>query len=199
MTGARPFLRRLGDDRRGMSIVEFAIVAPVMLLAIMGLSDLGYRSYAQAILDGAMQKAGRDSTLEGAGDDTEAIDELVMEQVYRVAKKAEYSSTRQSFTTFDDVTRAEDFTDTNDNAQYDDGECFEDVNGNSAWDASVGQDGQGGANDVVLYEMTVTYPRLFPLAGMIGWSEIQEIKGMTLLKNQPYGAQEERIPEVICE
>ena len=191
MTGARSLLQRLRDDRRGVTIVEFAVIAPVLLLTILGLSDLGYRGYVQSILDGAMQKAGRDSTLEGAGANTAVIDADVIAQVRRIAPNAEYSPSRRSYTRFSDVERAEDYSDTNDNDQYDSGECFEDLNGNGQWDANVGSDGQGGANDVVLYEMTVTYPRLFPLAGMLGWSENQEIKGMTLLKNQPYNVQNE--------
>ena len=36
-------LHRLARDRRGVTIIEFAIVLPVMLLMMMGLGDLLYQ------------------------------------------------------------------------------------------------------------------------------------------------------------
>ena len=53
-------------DRRGVTVVEFALVAPVMLLMIMGLGELAYEGYVESVLTGAVQKAGRDSTIQGA-------------------------------------------------------------------------------------------------------------------------------------
>ncbi len=60
----QPNLKR---SERGATIVEFAIVAPVMLLLIMMMGELCYRHYVQAILTGSMAKAGRDSAIEGGG------------------------------------------------------------------------------------------------------------------------------------
>ena len=50
--------------------------------------------------------------------------------------------------------------------------------------------GQGGAKDVVVYSVTVTYPRLFPVAKLIGLSENVKLNATTVLANQPYGDQE---------
>ena len=57
------------------------------------------------------------------------------------------------------------------------------------WDADPGLSGQGGANDVTLYTMTITYPRLFPVTKALGVSSTQTITATTLLKNQPYATQ----------
>ena len=70
----RLFLRRLGRDRRGVTAIEFAFVAPVMCLLLLGLCDLTYQSYVQSIVTGALQKAGRDSTIQGAASRGAAID-----------------------------------------------------------------------------------------------------------------------------
>jgi Flp pilus assembly protein TadG len=40
MFGRRPFLKRLGDDRRGVAAVEFAFIAPVLILAYFGVCEL---------------------------------------------------------------------------------------------------------------------------------------------------------------
>ncbi|MDO7843014.1 TadE family protein [Sphingomonas immobilis] len=184
-------MRRLRDflrDRRGSTIVEFAFVAPVMCLLLMGLCDLAYQVYAQAILNGAVQKAGRDSAIQGGNNNTTAIDAKVSAVVKQIAKTATFTFTRTNYDTFS-LAKPETFTDTNNNGIRDPGECFTDVNGNNQWDAAPGDDGQGGANDVSSYTVTVTYPRLFAVAGLFGWSSTNTISASTLLKNQPYATQ----------
>ncbi len=192
-------IARLSRDRRGATFVEFALLAPVMLLLLMGLFDLCYRSYAQSILNGAVQSAGRRATLEGnaSGTSTAAIDSAVVAQVRVIARNIRWESSRKSYQTFGNI-RAEPFDDSNHNNQYDVGECYSDVNGNHQWDANAGKDSQGGANDITLYTMSMTYPRLFPLYGLMGLSAEQTISAQTLLKNQPYGAQSTNTPETIC-
>ncbi len=194
----RASLRRLRQDERGATAIEFAFVAPTMLLLIMGFADLCYQSYVQAMLTGAMQKAGRDSTIQGATTKTAAIDAVVIGRVRNVAPDATYTSTRKSYAQFGQI-KPEQFDDNNANNTYDAGtECFTDVNGNSTWDSDPGIAGQGGATDVVLYKMVVTYPRLFPLAALVGWSQNQQISATTVLKNQPWAAQNTYTSKRIC-
>lgn len=189
---------RLRRDERGVTVVEFAIITPTMLLLLMGLCDLAYQSYVQAHLTGAMQKAGRDSTIQGATNRTAQLDAQVIGWVRTVASRATFTSTRRSYSQFSQI-RAEQFDDNNSNGVYNQpSECFTDVNGNGVWDADPGLTGQGGANDVVLYRMTVTYPRLFPLAGLIGWSQNQQITASTILKNQPWASQNVFTARRIC-
>ena len=177
-------------DERGVTIIEFAIVAPVMLLMLMGFFDLAHTAYARSVLQGAMQMAARNSTLESGLTSQTAIDDYVKNQVKVITgSNATFVSTRLSYTDFTSVGKPENFTDTNGNGQYDVGECFEDVNGNGQWDSDLGKTGQGGADDAVLYTMSVTYKRMFPMATMLGWSANQTITASTVLRNQPYGSQ----------
>ena len=184
--------RKLWEDRRGVTIVEFALVVPVLLLVILGLSDLCYRCYAQAILDGAVQKAGRDSTIQGAATTTDAIDAVVIASVQQIARSATFSSTRLNYDTYS-ANAPEPFTDSKYNNVYDGicnhGEAYTDINNNGSYDLDPGVAGQGTASDVTKYTMTVTYPRLFPMAGLLGWSTSQVISASTILKNQPYATQ----------
>lgn len=194
----RPALARLRRDRRGVTAIEFAFVAPVMCLLIMGLCELTYQSYVQVILTGALQKAGRDSTIQGAANRSAALDASVMGMVRQVAKTATFTSTRKSYAQFSNI-RAEVYQDNNRNGVYDRAsECFTDVNGNNSWDVDPGLAGQGGANDVVLYTVKVTYPRLFPLYGMLGWTANQTIAASTVLKNQPYANQASFTAKQVC-
>lgn len=187
-------LRRLDRDDRGATIIEFAIVLPVMLITILGLSDIAYREYVTSILEGAMQKAARDSTLQGGAQQTVQLDQTVMKVVQTVAKNATFVSSRLSYSNFSNI-KPERFTDSNGNGIRDPGECYDDVNGNGQWDSDPGIAGQGGANDAVLYQMTITYPRIFPMAKLMGWGSTQQISSTTLLKNQPYASQS--VPTVV--
>ena len=194
----RGALHRLHRDARGVTAIEFAFVAPVMCLLLMGLSDLAYQCYVQAMLTGAMQKAGRDSTIQGGGTKTGQIDATVMSWVRSVAGAATYTSSRKSYAQFGTI-RPETYTDSNNNGVYDAAtECFIDINGNNTWDADPGITGQGGANDVVLYKITVTYSRLFPLAALIGWPSTQQVSASTILKNQPWAAQSSYTAKQVC-
>ena len=188
-------LGRLGADERGVTIIEFAVVAPVMFLMIMGLGELSYESAVQAVLDGAMDKAGRDSTIQGANGTN--IDTLVMNQVRTFAPGATGVSTRKSYSSFSNI-QPEPFTDTNRNGVRDPGECFTDVNANATWDADPGNTGQGGASDATVYTMTLTYRRVFPLFRMIGWPATRTIAATTMLKNQPYATQTNTGTTTVC-
>lgn len=192
------FLRSLGRDRRGATIIEFAIVAPVMMIVLMGLGDMLHQVYAQSILDGALQKAGRDSAIQGGAENTAAIDAKVKSMVGSIVKNGTWSSTRKSYADFSSI-KPEDFTDGNGNGRRDPGECFTDINGNSTWDADPGRTGQGGANDVALYTMTISFPRVFPVAKLLGASNTQTIRSQTLLKNQPFATQTVNTPATICD
>lgn len=180
--------RTLLKDRRGVTVLEFAIVAPVMLTLMMGLMELLFQVYVQSVLDGAMQKAGRDSSLEGNVVNGDALDQKVEDMVGTVVKTATYTSVRKSYSTFS-LVKPENFNDKNGNGIRDSGECFDDVNNNGIWDADPGRDSQGGANDVTKYTMTVTYKHLFPIQKFLGWGDMVTLTSTTLLKNQPYKTQ----------
>jgi Flp pilus assembly protein TadG len=192
--------RRLGRAERGATLVEFALVLPVMLTLIMGLGELTYQGYVQSVLSGAMQKAGRDSSIQGA--DPSTIDAQVLAQVQTVAGRATLSPapTRKNYDQFGYIS-GEPFTDTAAPSKWADGICdngepFLDTNGNGKWDADVSGSGQGGANEVTVYTISITYPHIFPVVRWFGWSATQTISATTILKNQPYASQTISTPTV---
>lgn len=201
-------LRRLRDDRRGVTLVEFAIVFPVMALMMMGLGDMLYQMYVKELLAGAIQKAARDSAIQGGAQQTATIDARVLQTMTGVMRmptpscadapaSGTYCATRLSYATFGAV-GPEPFDDPNGNNMRDAGECYSDVNGNGRWDAEPGAAGQGGANDVTLYRMRITYPRIFPIARLIGAAPYLTVSAETLLKNQPYATQTAPTIQRLC-
>lgn len=189
----RALASRLRKDERGITIVEFAVVAPVMLLLLMGSMDLAHTLYMRATLQGIMQKAARDASLEaGAGVPRQAvIDGMVSDQVKNLAASAVVTFDRRFYRTFSEAStaRAEEWTDTNNDGTCNDGEPYTDQNSNMQWDRDGSNTGQGGAKDTALYTATVQYQRLFPMAAMIGMSENVRVRATTVLRNQPYSDQ----------
>lgn len=190
-------MRQLRGDTRGAYIVEMAIVLPVLLMALLGVLDLSFRMFAQTLLTGAVQKVGRDSTLQGGAQAAAQNDAQVTASVRQLARDAQLSFTRTSTTDYA-TTAGERFTDADGDGVREPGECFDDVNGNRQWDATVSAEGGGGADDVVRYQVSATYSRIFPLAGLLGWSTTQTISAETLLKNQPFASQNLPTVATIC-
>lgn len=190
----RAVLPRLAADRRGLAAVEFALLLPLMCVALLGLMDIGYRYYLWAQLDGIVQKAGRNSTLETR---TPAdIDAEVRARVLALNKDARVDIERRAYTNFNNVRKPEYYRDTNGNGRYDAGECFEDENGNGVWDADMGRLGSGGsARDVVQYSVKVDFKRLFPAALTFGQSNDDSMIVRTVLRNQPWDRQ--NVPAVV--
>lgn len=186
-----PFLRHLRDDCSGVTLVEFAFVGPVLIIMIMGLFDMAHSQYTVSLLQGALQKAGRDITLQNASLNEAAIDELLRTQVRSVIPPgATIDIQKESFFDFSNVNQAETLTnDANGNGFCNTGDSYIDANNNGTWDATGGKTGIGGARDVVLYSATATYPRMFPMAGLIGLPNTVTIKAATVLRNQPFSGQ----------
>ena len=186
MTRRAPLLRRLRRNERGIAMVEFALTAPVFLLILMGVFDYCWQMYAQQVLQGAVSKAGRDSTLQANATDQSALDDAVEAQVLKVFKHARVEFSRKAYDRFDQVGVEERYTDANDNGSYDDGECFDDFNKNGRWDADRGADGNGGADDVVLYTASMEFDRVLPVWKMLGQSQSTTLSSSTVLRNQPF-------------
>lgn len=197
----------LARDERGATIIEFALIVPVMMMLIMGLSDMLFQSYAQAVLTGEVQKAGRDAGLEASTTDT--VDARVVARMRPLLKNLTPSCATGAVTqpvwcakrlSYDNFTEVgpEPFVDRDGDGVRDPGECYTDVNGNKQWDAEPGTTGQGGASAVTLYTMQITFPRMFPVARILGWSAAQTIRATTLLKNQPFATQTTTASTTIC-
>lgn len=183
-------------DEGGATAVEFALIAPALLTMLFGLFDLGHNMYTAQMLQGAIQKAARDSTIESAATSSAQLDSMVTKAVRAIAPGAALTFTRKSYSNFTSVARPEDYSDLNSSGICDNGEAFEDANGNGRWDKDMGRDGFGGARDAVLYTVSVTYDRLFPIAAFIpGQTRTITLATATVLRNQPYGQQGQMLPK----
>lgn len=194
----RRTLASIKRDEDGVSAVEFAMIAPVLVMTLMGLFDLSYNFYTDTMIEGAVAKAARDSTIESFANNPQELDDAVKRAVHRVAPSATVSFQRSAYADYTSVGQAEEYTDTNSDGMCNNGEPFEDVNGNNTWDADRARGQSNGARDAVLYEVEATYDRLLPMAGLLGWEDTVTVRAVTVLRNQPFNLQETAVTVGHC-
>lgn len=195
-------MRDLSRDSRGISAVEFALLAPVFLGILLVVFEFGFAFYARAVLQGAVDEAARTATLENTR--WTEISDRVSAQVKSVIPASD-AETDISFdldpvyyANYVEINLPEDFEDDNNNNEWDPEECFVDRNNNASYDTDVGLAGRGSAQDVVAIDATLTYVRPFPLWKLFDLDSHQTIKISTFLRNQPFSAQAAQVTERIC-
>jgi TadE-like protein len=198
-------IRKPFCNEQGASIMEFGIIAPVLMVMLMGTYDVGHEMYVKSVLNGALQEVGRDSALEGASnaDQRGEIDDRLTEAVEKIVPNAEVKITRRYYKTFSKAASAQAeqiIDDANSDGLCDEGEeSFMDANHNGVWDKDGGTDGQGGAKDVVIIKVELRYNRLFPSASFIGYGDDVILVSDSVIANQPYGQQTQFAPPVPAE
>ena len=208
MIRLRTLAASLARDAKGVTLVEFAFVAPVMILMLVGGFDLAHQSYIKAVLQGALNDAARraaveDPVFEAEGDTTEErVEAVVRRRVDPITPGATIEITQRNFFDFTAIGNPEKLmTDKNDNGQYDaaEGDCFADFNEDGEYTTDIddtGLEGIGGANEVVFYRATVTMPRLVPLDRLLNLAPEYHLAAETAIRNQPYATQ--KTPPVVC-
>jgi Flp pilus assembly pilin Flp len=183
---AKPLLR----DRRGVTAVEFAILAPAMITLICGSLELGHMLFARVALEGAVVEAARTAT--ATLESTEVARMMAMRNsviktmtAFPIAKGRSIAIETKVYKDFS-TAYPEDYNDANQNKHYDLGETFFDRNKNGKWDAATPISGTaGGAGDVL--SLTVTYPKgvLFNFLNT-QWAlgSMLELKASTVVRNE---------------
>ncbi len=150
-------LPALRCDARGVAAVEFAMLAPALLVFLLGIVELSVIIQVGGTLDAAVLQASRFGvTGRGAGavSRTDRIRQIIAERTFGLVDVDSATIETLVYPTFDSIGQPEPFTDANRNGQRDPGEAFSDVNGNGTWDADMGRAGLGGPGDIVVYEVT---------------------------------------------
>lgn len=191
-----PF-RRLARDSRGATIIEFAMILPALCVILLATFELGYRMYVSSVLQGALHEAARLATVGNMS--TAQVDSLVKQRLNSFSHAATITTSVDSYDDFTQVSVPERITqDSVPLGQYNTGDCYEDHNNNQRYDLDRGRTGLGQADDIVRYRVSISYPRMFPIAAFLGWSDRDTISSDTVLRNQPYAGRTIPTPEVRC-
>lgn len=200
MTGMPP--SSAGSSRRGLrsgvggaTIVEFALIVPVLIGLLMMILEVGYQGYVNAMVRGALSKAARMTTV-GGKTSTDVVNTIKTEVQGVVPAQYVTVSTRRYYN-YSNVGKPEKITaDTDPRNVFNLGDCYEDANNNGSYDATPGDDGVGSADDVIYYTAKVVYPNLTPVGPLLSWASTRTVQATTAVRNQPFTSRAE--PTIIC-
>lgn len=187
--------RRFFACRRGTSAIEFALVLPVFLLLIGGIIELSIMLFVSALAEGGLREAARYGiTGQGAVDGVRAdeITQIVTDHTHGLIEISPSNLTTMTYSSFGAIGQPEPYTDGSngepENGQYDEGEDFDDVNGNGTWDGDQGAPGAGGPGEVVLYELTYDWEFITPILTVFaGQDNSISMSASIAVRNEPYG------------
>ena len=182
-------MRCISDDA-GVTAVEFAMVAPFLILILVGIVEFGLIFSADILLKNATYDASRTGRTGFVTEDSTqdaTVRAVVRDEAGLLMDADKITIKSAAYSGFDTLKKPEPFIDANRNGVRDDGENFTDVNGNGVYDTDQGRAGYGGKNEVVLY--TVSYPwKLFtPLLGeIVGSNGVITLNATAVVQNEPY-------------
>jgi hypothetical protein len=177
-------------DARGATALEFALIAPLLLLLLLGTIELGMVSAADILLKNAAYngaRSGRTGYVPKGVTQDKVIRDAVKQRIGILMDPGKVAVVAQAYSGFDTLGKPEPFTDANGNGTRDNGENYIDVNKNGTYDLDQGAAGYGGANQVVLY--SVSYPWRFftPMVSKLMTADgVLTLSATAVVQNEPY-------------
>lgn len=180
---------RLWRDERGATIVEFAVVLPVLLLAVIGIIEVAIVLFISSTIESAVFEASRfgvtgNNDVPGVTRE-DRVRDIVERRTYGLVDMDRVEIEALVYATFADIGQPEPFTDANANASYDIGEDYIDVNGNGQWDPDMGAAGLGGPSDVVVYRLSYSWGILTPIVRDVLGESIRNVSSVAV-RNEPF-------------
>jgi Flp pilus assembly protein TadG len=187
---AREIINGLGSAD-GATVVEYAIIAPILLLLILGIIEYNTIMYAMAVLDGSITIAAREGSTgytSGSGGRQAYIFSLAQAHSNGLLNPSKLTMSSKSYANFADIGQPEPcISPPTPPCPGTPGVNFVDVNGNGQWDSDQGAAGLGGAGDIVVYTVTYPWPIYTPiLQPFLGSGGTVTISSSAVVKNEPY-------------
>ncbi len=191
-------LRRIADRlhamwicERGSPGVEFAFIAPPLIMILIGIVEVALVTAGHVLLEGSVRQASRYGITGYVPAGTTRIDYLrsiVGANTAGLINVNNMTITYQIYSSFANVHQPEPYVDQNSNGHHDNGEPFTDINGNATWDADMGIAGLGGPGDIVAYTLTYDWPiitaLLRPLLG--DNNGLVRLTSKIVVRNEPF-------------
>ena len=195
-----------------MAAIEFAVAAPVIIMLLLMILELGYLMTGGLLLNAGARAAARYAVTGQVTEGEARIDSIrriVTSYVCPSSQSAgnkgycfwnSSTSQRSPDGTFSplliktrvysdarDVGQPEPYSDTlPSNGRYDPGEPFTDLNGNGIWDEDMAQAGAGGPAAFVIYDMTMPEAVSNPLFRMVLKTGLLWQKASIALQNETF-------------
>lgn len=174
----------------GITSVEFAIVAPVMILLMMGIIEFSLIMFTTTVMESAATTTARYGMTGYVAAGSSRQDQIIaniQERTAGLLDPTHITITTKVYATVDRVGDPETcINPASPPCPGTAGVNYVDINGNGQWDWDMGAAGLGNANDIVVYVVTYPWPVTTPvIASIIG--NPYNITVRTVVKNEPYG------------
>ena len=183
-------LRGLMRAEDGVTALEFAIVAPVLMMLVFSIIEFSLIMMVYNVMEGATATSSRTGKTGYTGTGLtrqQTILNAITTRAGSLLDPDKLTMTSKFYKQYDQINDPEPFIDANGNSMRDSGESFTDINGNGIWDADMGSSGYGSAGDVVVYNVTYPWPISTPIISQfIGNGGIFNITTHAVVKNEPY-------------
>lgn len=187
------YFRQYLTDTRGAAAMEYGLTLPAMIALLVGGLEIGYLSFANVALEGAVRDASR-LGLTGLCNMEQPRDQVIGDLV--TGRMTDFPTIQTVeveplvYDSFADIGEPEPFDDLNLNAAWDPGEPYQDLNGNGSYDTDMGVAGLGGPGAVVLYRVAVEIRPLTALFDQV-FSRANGgpvmLRAATAVRNEPFG------------
>lgn len=184
-------IRCIRREEDGVTAIEFAMVAPVLMLLVFGIIEFALIMVVYNTMEGATaisSRMGKTGFISAGLTRQQTILNSITSRAGSLVDPTKLTVTSKFYKQYNQINDPEPFIDTNGNGMYNVGESYTDVNGNAQWDADMAASGYGSAGDVVVYSVSYPWALTTPIiSNIIGGSNgIFTITTHAVVKNEPY-------------
>jgi hypothetical protein len=195
-------------DDRGVAIVEFALVMPILLLMTFGVIEIGMIMAVQSTLEGGLKEASRYGITGNTPSDSgriEKIRAILEDHTIDLVDMSEAKFLVITYPSFSGVGQPEPFVDSAPdpdrdpteyncaNGKFDDpvdhptcNETYTEVNGEQGWQSYIGTQGAGLGGEVVSYTVTVPWHVMTPFVGpLMAPDGVIPLTATIVVRNEP--------------
>ncbi len=183
--------KNLLRDDSGVTMLEFALVAPFAIVTFMSVIELSLIMLAQNVLESATYAASREGktgyVATGVSRE-QTIMNVLNQRAGSLLDTNEITITTTTYNNFDKIGQPEPFVDANGNGKRDNGENYTDLNHNGKYDEDQGSQGAGAAGEVVVYLVSYPWHVFTPVIGnLMGFDNgTVTLSARAIIKNEPF-------------
>ncbi len=182
-------MRKFLKQTEGATIIEFAVIAPVLFLMLMGILEMGLILFTTSAMEGATNvgsRIGKTGFTTGGLSRENYIRAQIQKLTGGFLNPALLDISILSYSSFSNVGKPE--------------PCiappvapcpgvagvnFVDVNGNGTWDQDQGAASAGGSGSIVLYRVTYPWHLFTPvMASLLGTGGVYTITAVSAVRNE---------------
>lgn len=197
----RRITRAFLQDSMGATAVELALIAPVLILFLIGVIELSVAMFINTVVEGSLKDASRlglTGQIQKGSSNTQALVDMLNEASLGLLDLTTDDVSILVYENFAQVGQGEEYTDLDGNGEwtpgpythsdgtvYPGGEPWIEVNGNGVYDEDFGVAGMGAQGDIVLY--TVTYSWNFLSGQLIPILDgLIPMRASIVIRNEPF-------------